>query len=313
MPTMDFSKYGRPSEAWVRFCAANPEAANDGSQDNTFAEVYNMQARTNIERERSAATLLEQSGLNTKVDISSIPVAVGDGGTIPIRKFTPRQTGVRYISQGAVVYFHGGGFLFGSETSDDLLGASLAHQLGVTVLSVVYRHTPTHKHPTQHEDAKYGVRYILDNAKSLGVDLAAGLVVTGISAGASLAAAAVLNDLEQLRPNDGGKEQRTKLILGVVLCIPWLIHIENYPWHLFESREKSSKVQCGEAPVVPAERLKLFSDILAAQDPTDPLLNLPLLCKERLRGWPKTAFLVAGMDPLRDDGLIFARKLESQG
>jgi acetyl esterase/lipase len=91
-----------------------------------------------------------------------------------------------------------------------------------------------------------------------------------------------------------------------------LIHIDNYPFDLFTSRKVSAKVQNKDAPVIPAARLELFSSLLEA-GPTERLLNIPLLSDDELRGWPKTAMLVAGADPLRDDGLIFSKKLESLG
>lgn len=51
--------------------------------------------------------------------------------------------------------------------------------------------------------------------------------------------------------------------------------------------------------------------LLGAQDVTDALLNVALLPQEELRGWPPTVLQVAGADPLRDDGLLLAEKLES--
>jgi acetyl esterase/lipase len=57
----------------------------------------------------------------------------------------------------------------------------------------------------------------------------------------------------------------------------------------------------------------MFSDLLSAEDSTDPLLNPALVPDEQLCDWPKTAILVAGMDPLRDDGLLFSRRLKALG
>jgi acetyl esterase/lipase len=65
------------------------------------------------------------------------------------------------------------------------------------------------------------------------------------------------------------------------------------------------------APVIPIARLEMFSHLLGADDPKEKLLNIPLLTDDELRGWPKNACLIAGADPLQDDGLIFARKLET--
>ena len=101
------------------------------------------------------------------------------------------------------------------------------------------------------------------------------------------------------------------LITSALLSIPWLIHIDNYPIELFKTPEVSAKLQNAEAPVIPTQRLKLFSDLLGAQDVTDRLLNVPLSPEVELESWPRTIFQVAGADPLRDDGLLFASKLRS--
>lgn len=148
------------------------------------------------------------------------------------------------------------------------------------------------------------MRYIEKNATNLGIDVSLGLGVLGISAGAGLAAAMAIRDRSHLR-----------LIDSVTLSIPWLIHVGNYPFEMFSSPDKSSKIQCRDAPVIPWPRLKMFSDLVDGGHTLgvsrDPLLNAALRPDEELRGWPKTAILVAGMDPLRDDGLLLATRLKA--
>lgn len=208
------------------------------------------------------------------------------------------------------MYFHGGGFLFESETTDDYLCATIAETLGVVVLSVIYRHTPDWPHPAQHDDAQDALAYIEAKAPALGIDRAGGVGVLGISAGANLATAAVRRDLEL---SQGG----SRMIRGAVLSIPWLFHVDNYPFDLFTEHERSAKVQCRDVPVIPWPRLKLFSDLVSAgggdNAGDNPLLNAALVPDVRLSDWPRTGLLVAGMDPLRDDGLLLAKRLETLG
>jgi acetyl esterase/lipase len=40
---------------------------------------------------------------------------------------------------------------------------------------------------------------------------------------------------------------------------------------------------------------------------------VPLATDEELARFPRTAFMIAGMDMFRDDGLIFAEKLKTLG
>ena len=302
---MDFSRYGVPSEQWRAFVEKNPAAAQDGQTGTDPSGAGLLRETTNKAREATAARLMAETGLCDRVTIETIQVPSRDEHTIPIRRYAPRE-GHRDDAP-ALIFFHGGGMLFGSETSDDFLCSNMAVANSITILSVIYRHTPEYQHPAHHNDAWDAFQFIRDSPKHLQVDPRGGVALMGVSAGAGLAAGVVLRDLAHARSTPGYES----IIKGLVLSMPWLIHIDNYPFHEFASRDKASKIQCSETPVIPTTRMKLFSDILAAQDPTDPLLNVALAPEADLINWPKTAFLVSGMDPLRDDGLLFAKRLEA--
>jgi hypothetical protein len=98
----------------------------------------------------------------------------------------------------------------------------------------------------------------------------------GISAGRTLAASVILRELEESRELKIVRPLITVALLG----IPWLIHIDSYPLELFKSPEVSAKLQSAEAPVIPTQRLKLFSDLLGVQDVTDST-NVIYVCLVR--------------------------------
>jgi acetyl esterase/lipase len=298
--TMDFSQYGHPSQEWLTFTATNPSAALDGTTGNYLSAASSLREAFNTARSAVSANLLASTGLDQRISITTQRIPTPDpNATIPLRIYKPNRPNTDL--KGAVLYFHGGGYLLGNETSDDYLCSRIAEETSTTVLSVIYHHTHAHTHPAQVDDAWTAFTYIHD---TFAPDIRKGLVVMGISAGCTLAASVMLRALET---------KQSSVITGAVLSIPWLIHIDNYPFPLFASRDVCAKVQNAEAPVIPSTRLRMFSDLLGAADPADRLLNVPLLSDEELRGWPRTAFLVAGMDPLRDDGLVFARRLEGLG
>jgi acetyl esterase/lipase len=54
-------------------------------------------------------------------------------------------------------------------------------------------------------------------------------------------------------------------------------------------------------------------DMLGAEDPADLRLNIPLAKDKELARFPRTGFIIAGMDMFRDDGLLFAEKLRQLG
>lgn len=303
---MDFSKYGKPSEEWLAFSRKNPAVLRDGYDGNDPSAAAALRASRNHAREAAAEREMVERKLHKHVEIETIQVPSHEGHTIPIRRYAARNTDPETAP--VLLFFHGGGMLFGSETTDDVLCSTIAAENSMVVLSVIYRHTPAHTHPAQHNDAWDAFQFIRNGASGLRVNAKA-ISVMGISAGAGLAAGVVLRDTAYAR----NTREYSSIITGVVLAIPWLIHIDNYPFDAFASNDKTAKLQCLDVPVLPEARIRLFSDLLHAQDPTDPILNVALTPEAELEGWPKTAILAAGMDPLRDDALLFARRLEELG
>lgn len=300
---MDFCEYGIPSEEWRNFVAANPSAAKDGFANNNVAQAEELRRASNQARGTSSRNKLLQTGLDKNVKITTILAESRDTHTVPIRRYEPCQA-ARATQRKTLIYIHGGGYLLGDEESDDFVCAQMAATLDVVVLSVIYRHTHKYKHPAQVDDVWDAFKFIRSSPESVGISLSAGVTLMGISAGAGLAASIALRELE---------ETTTPYVSGILLSMPWLIHIDNYPSHLFNSASSSSKEQCIDVPVVPQDRMRLFTDLLAAESPDDPLLNIALLPDHILKLWPRTAIIAAGMDPLRDDGLLFAKRLESAG
>lgn len=218
------------------------------------------------------------------------------------------------------LHYHGGGFLYGSLSSEDIGCARIANSSPVIVVNVCYRHTPQVPYPAQHNDAFDSYDWTIINIESFGGD-PNNIIVGGISAGANLAAAIVLR--ENLKATAQGtlatttEKAKLQRIKGQVLIIPWLIvQEEKYPYELLTSKEKSSRIQCADAAVLPDEVLKWFVENLkldSAQSRTDRFLDVGLATDKEVEGMPKTFFVITGRDPLRDDGLLYARKLHRNG
>jgi acetyl esterase/lipase len=137
---------------------------------------------------------------------------------------------------------------------------------------------------------------VISNTSSLGGDLS-NIVVGGLSAGGNLAASVVLEKHKQ--------EPKTR---GLVLGIPYLVlNSEKFPEEYYDSKEKASKVQCAKAPVLPMEVVDFFSKV-GKSDAALP--DVGLTSEKDLVEFPRTAFLVSGNDPLRDDGFLFAEKVQ---
>ncbi|KAL7628459.1 hypothetical protein AAE478_002662 [Parahypoxylon ruwenzoriense] len=300
---MDFSQWGQPSGEWLAFAAANPAVL--ANSDNV--PPLKLQKIANGMRSAVAGNIVRATGLSKLVAKQDYEVPTRDGQSITVRCYRPVLLKPRPLP--GYVYFHGGGFIFGSLDTELFNCSWLAYSLSIAVVHICYRHTPQHKDLTAWHDALDGFEWVATHDETLGIDISLGLVVGGISAGGSLTACVVQNELR--REREGGATSRVR---AQVLGIPNLIHGDAFPYHLFADREKTSIEQCAEAAVISKERMRLFRDLLGREiNPADRTWSPGLAGEEELRGTPKTAFLVAGWDPLRDEALLYAKKLKNSG
>ena len=183
--------------------------------------------------------------------------------------------------------------------------------MDIIVVSVNYRHTPKYPFPAAHHDALDAFDWVVDNADFLRCDLGS-IVVGGVSAGANLATHVALERCAMLAKHD---EYEKASIKGLVLAIPWLVvNGEKVPYAEFQEG-KHSRVMCRNAPIIPEEVVKFFVDCMGEkvkiEGRVDP--DVGLVEGEKFEALPCTAVLVAGNDPVRDDGLAFAQRLQGNG
>lgn len=135
------------------------------------------------------------------------------------------------------------------------------------------------------------------------------IVVGGVSAGAQLTAFLVLQThLIKRRLGEGYPD-----FAGQVLMIPCLLHKDCYDRYLSQMKNPSvsSYVENKDAPILPQSVIDNFLGLLQIEDPDpeDLYLNPGNASSEEVRGLPPTTFAIAGADPLRDEGLLFAKML----
>ena len=126
---------------------------------------------------------------------SVIPPPPPIDGVCAERVVLAQQTGVAadtYIPSApgphpALIWFHGGGYVFGSAALDGTRMQAWSHELGCVVASVDYRLAPDHPFPAAHDDAVGSLDWLIRSAESLGVDTNR-VVIGGASAGAGIAA-----------------------------------------------------------------------------------------------------------------------------
>jgi len=212
---------------------------------------------------------------------------LGPGSDIPIRVYRPDRPGDLPV----LVYAHGGGFVFCDLDSHDGLCRNLANRLPAVVVSVAYRLAPESRWPDAAEDFFAAARWAVDNADAVGGD-ARRVVVGGDSAGGNLAAVAAL-----MARDRGGPSIAAQLLLYPVIAADF----DNESYRLF-----------GKGFYNPKPALQWYWDqyVPAPADREHPYAS-PL--RANLAGLPPAIVVVAGHDPLRDEGIAYADALEAAG
>lgn len=218
-------------------------------------------------------------------------VHAASGREIPVRIYRP--AGDRLLP--TLVYMHGGGFVSGSIATHDSIVAQLAALAGIQVVSVHYRRAPENPFPAALEDTYEVLRWLGEDFHGLPVDTNR-LLVGGDSAGANLATAAAM--LSAIR---GGPRPTLQLLL--------------YPGPLDTDIDTPSYLANRHDPFLSRADLEFYIRCyLGNTSGTPDHLAMPMkAAREQLAGLPPALLLVAGLDPLRDDGRRYAAKLEQAG
>lgn len=298
----DFSEYGHPTEEWLRVS----ETLSAPNIDQSLDELKQI---SNTSRENSAK--IQMQAYNASVTMRDMSIAARDGYALEARSY--RSSSAPAAEPLPIyIHFHGGGFLFGTLSSEDAICSRLAIKTRTVVVNVNYRHTPEAVYPTAWNDAEDAIRWVCSNAHLFHGDVQQ-LVVGGISAGAWLTASFMRS---LCSPTERKQLPRAK-IRGQVLMIPCLVQQSCYDSIRAQIKEPSlsSYVQCENAPILPMTRRKLFGDLLKVEDSRthDGRLNPGLVTRDEACNLPPTTLGVAGNDTLRDEGLLYGKLLAEQG
>ncbi len=201
-----------------------------------------------------------------------------------------------------VVYLHGGGMTI--LTADNPVHRRWCEDLaaaGAVVVLVEYRNAWTetghHPFPAGLQDCLRAVDWVHRHRADLGI---ASLVVQGESGGANLALATTLL---------AGREGVLDMIDGVHTSVPYISG--GYDWD--EDRRLASLPSLAENDGYFIDTA-MMALLVRTYDPDgshreDPLAWPYFATEGDLAGFPPTVISVNELDPLRDEGVVFARKL----
>jgi acetyl esterase len=190
-----------------------------------------------------------------------------------------------------LVFFHGGGWVYGDLDSHDAVCRFLAERSGVRVLSVDYRLAPEHPFPAAYDDAVAAYRWVTEHPDALGADPAR-LAVGGDSAGGTLAASTAVVAARE----------------GLPLAFQLLIYPGTDMTTVTTSRRLFERGFYLTDEFMDLAKALYLPDQARWSDPeASPLLgDVP-------EGLAPAYVATAGFDPLRDEGEAYASKLADAG
>ncbi|KXH57760.1 hypothetical protein CSAL01_05911 [Colletotrichum salicis] len=276
---------------------------------------------TDINQIRGIMAKVLEAKLAAKPDPSTLPyveedinITVRDGASIAVRIHKPKA--VSEDGCPVLVAFHGGGFVIG-----DLEGVGPLCQLFTTLggiaVNVDYRLAPEHPFPIPVQDCFDAVKWTVENASDLGINLSKGFLVGGESAGGDLALGVTRLWID---------EKQSPKLTGIFSSISGAVTDDSVP-EKYRDRFLSLK-QNANAPVVTADSIEFIKGEIHYQagireaesnividmykpDPKSPLAY-PIISPD-LTGIPRTYFQACGLDPVRDCTLVMEQVWKDAG
>ena len=172
--------------------------------DHQLLQAYDAQTGFDLDhleefvKEQDAA---EMAGLKDDPDVEAQFLTIpGPAGApdLKIRVYQPKIRGSEPLP--AVVFFHGGGFLFGTYIRQNDMCCRWCKNVPCTVISVDYRRAPRWKAPAPVEDGYAALVWVHDHAAEIGVDPER-IALGGLSAGGNLAATVALMARDRKGPH----------------------------------------------------------------------------------------------------------------
>ncbi len=218
----------------------------------------------------------------------TIPV---DADVIPVRIYYPR--GGTEDNRAAIVFCHGGGFVFCDIESHDGFCRALARGTHAVVVSVGYRLAPEHRAPTAALDALGAFHWVIEHAAALGIDPTR-TAIGGDSAGGNLAAVTAIACREQ-----GGAQPAAQLLIYPVIDPSF--DTESYRRYATGYVNTRSAMQW------------YWHQYLGDQPVFDPAYLIAPARADSHADLPPAVIITAGLDPLRSEGCDYAHRLREAG
>lgn len=241
------------------------------------------------QRRQSELVALEQAGKPETVAAIADRIISAPGRDIPLRIYTPEGDGPFPV----LMYFHPGGWVFGSITYSDPVCRALARHTPCIVVSVGYRLAPEHKFPAAPEDCYTATKWIAAHAHEINADPTR-IAVGGDSAGGNLAAAVALMARDRQGP---------------ALCLQVMIYGET---DYYEPGTASYSTYAHGYGLTRDDMIWFWEQYLARKEDGIHPYAAPL-CATDLSKLPPALIITAEYDPIRDEAEHYAQSLQESG
>jgi acetyl esterase/lipase len=250
-----------------------------------IAEGRRVAAKLASEQLRARAEMLQS--LSVLVEDHVIPGSQ-HSADLKVRTYTPVH---RAGTLGALLFFHGGGYVMGNLDSEEPRCFHLASRANCVVVSPDYRLAPEHPFPAGFDDCYRALCWVVEQSERLGVD-AHRVAVGGVSSGGGLAASVAHRCRDEKDP-----ELALQLLLFPTL----------------DPRLKTASVaRFTDTPLWDAPNNRLMWDYyLGSPLPSAVVPSsyaAPALA-ESFEDLPPAMMAIAEFDPLRDEALEYAMAL----
>ena len=188
------------------------------------------------------------------------------------------------------IFFHGGGWVIGDLDTHDVVCRQLANEGQFDVLAIDYRMGPEHRFPTAIDDAINSINWVNKNPLDLPI-MNNKIAVCGDSAGGNIAAVCCINSKINAEPR---------------IKFQALIYPSTHLGSNYKSKEKY------DGYILSKLLMKWFEEKYINKNQLNDWRAAPILFED-LSNLPNTLIVVAGCDPLRDEGIAYGEELKKAG
>ena len=188
------------------------------------------------------------------------------------------------------IFFHGGGWVIGDLDTHDVVCRQLANQGNFDIIAIDYRMGPEFRFPTAINDAIHSINWVQKNPLKLPID-SNKIAVCGDSAGGNIAAVCCIN---------------SKINSGPLISFQALVYPSTHMGANYPSKDKY------DGYILSKKLMSWFEEKYIDKNQLIDWKAAPILFKD-LSNLPKSLIVVAGCDPLKDEGVAYGEALIKEG